>query len=324
MGLFKPSALFFVLSMLQLIGLELFAFWVVYTYGNGWIPFTLALISLSTLQAQAGWIQHDYGHLSVFKSSFWNHFFHQFTMNTMKGASASWWNHMHYQHHAKPNVLDKDPDVRLDMLFVVGDKMAERNSHKKNSMPYDWQHRYWFAIGPPLLFPVYFQYMIFRHCISWRAYVDLCTMFLFYGRFLFLWGNMIGFINAVGFYFLIRVVESHWFVWVSQSNHIPMEIDEDKAAPWLPLQLTATCNVEKGVFNDWFTGHLNFQIEHHLFPTMPRHNLYKIAPLAKSLCEKHNIPYVVKPLYTAFKDVVGTLKSSGQIWSAYYHAYNMD
>lgn len=30
----------------------------------------------------------------------------------------------------------------------------------------------------------------------------------------------------------------------------------------LPLQLQATCNVHKSAFNDWFSGHLNFQIEH--------------------------------------------------------------
>lgn len=38
---------------------------------------------------------------------------------------------------------------------------------------------------------------------------------------------------------LYRVIESHWFVWVTQSNHIPMEIDDDKARAWLPLQV---CN----------------------------------------------------------------------------------
>jgi len=41
-----------------------------------------------------------------------------------------------------------------------------------------------------------------------------------------------------------------------------MEVDEDKERPWLALQLHATCDIEKGWFNDWFTGHLNFQIEH--------------------------------------------------------------
>ena len=59
-----------------------------------------------------------------------------------------------------------------------------------------------------------------------------------------------------------RVIESHWFTWVSQSNHIPMHIKSDESNPWLKLQLHATCDIEKSPFNDWFTGHLNHQIEH--------------------------------------------------------------
>ena len=60
---------------------------------------------MNSVQAQAGWIQHDYGHLSVFKQSWLNHAFHQYTMCFTKGASVHWWNHLHYQHHAKPNVV---------------------------------------------------------------------------------------------------------------------------------------------------------------------------------------------------------------------------
>ena len=57
-------------------------------------------------------------------------------------------------------------------------------------------------------------------------------------------------------------MESHWFVWVTQMNHIPMEVDTDHQRDWLPMQLQATCNVEPTLFNSWFTGHLNYQIEH--------------------------------------------------------------
>ncbi|NXH36420.1 FADS1 desaturase, partial [Myiagra hebetior] len=61
---------------------------------------------------------------------------------------------------------------------------------------------------------------------------------------------------------LPRYLESTWFIWVSQMNHIPMDIDYDKNEDWVSTQLHATCNVNQSVFNDWFTGHLNFQIEH--------------------------------------------------------------
>ena len=46
-----------------------------------------------------------------------------------------------------------------------------------------------------------------------------------------------------------------------------------------------------------------------LFPTMPRHNYHKVAPLVQSLCKKHNCPYVVKPLSTAMMDIVRYVKS---------------
>lgn len=38
-----------------------------------------------------------------------------------QGASANWWNHRHFQHHAKPNIFKKDPDVNMLHLFVLGD-----------------------------------------------------------------------------------------------------------------------------------------------------------------------------------------------------------
>jgi fatty acid desaturase len=44
----------------------------------------------------------------------------------LKGASADWWNHMHFQHHSKPNIIDKDPDTRIEPIFVLGDKIPIR------------------------------------------------------------------------------------------------------------------------------------------------------------------------------------------------------
>ncbi|KAH0621060.1 hypothetical protein JD844_022074 [Phrynosoma platyrhinos] len=131
---------------------------------------------------------------------------------------------------------------------------------------------------------------------------------------------LMGFKSFMAFYWLARFLESTWFLWVSQMNHIPMNIDYDQNLDWVSAQLAATCNVDQSWFNDWYTGHLNFQIEHHLFPTMPRHNYWKVAPLVKSLCAKHGVKYQCKPLLTAFADILRTLKESGQHWQdAYFH-----
>lgn len=322
-GYFKPSITFFTLTVLHLVVIELAALAVLYYGGNGWLPWLASAVLMATVQAQAGWSQHDFGHLSVCKTSYWNHFIHQFVMSLTKGAAPSWWNHLHYQHHAKPNVLEKDPDVRLEKVFVLGDVMPKRMAKKKNTMPYNLQHQYFFAIGPPLLFPLYFQVMIFRHVIQRKQWLDLSLMMVFYFKIATLYKFLLGgWSSMLLWYFIMRVIESHWFVWVTQSNHIPMEIDDDKARAWLPLQMHATCDIEKSYFNDWFTGHLNFQIEHHLFPTMPRHNLYKIKPDVEALCKKHGVPYVTKSLGQAFYDIPKTLKHSGELWLAHYQMHH--
>jgi DNA-binding HxlR family transcriptional regulator len=51
---------------------------------------------------------------------------------------------------------------------------------------------------------------------------------------------------------------------------------------------------------------------------MPRHNYIKIQPLVKSLCKKHNVNYVVKPLGRAFADIILSLKNYGDIWEEAY------
>merc|ERR1719376_65156 len=126
--------------------------------------------------------------------------------------------------------------------------------------------------------------------------------------------------QAFAVYLGMRFFESHWFTWVTQMSHLPKKIDMDsKNQDWLTIQLEGTVNVESSPFNDWFTGHLNYQIEYHLFPTMPRHNYSKVAPLVKSICKKHGIVYENKPLFTAFADIVRMLRKSGQLWyDAYY------
>uniref|UniRef100_A0A674ABJ3 Fatty acid desaturase 2 n=1 Tax=Salmo trutta TaxID=8032 RepID=A0A674ABJ3_SALTR len=272
-GLLRARLLFFSLYLGHILLLEALALGLLWVWGTSWSLTLLCSLMLATSQAQASWLQHDFGHLSVFKKSSWNHVLQKFVIGHLKGASANWWNHRHFQHHAKPNVFSKDPDVNSLHVFVLGDTQpVEYGIKKLKYMPYHHQHQYFFLSK---------------------------------------------FLNTFhGFLFL----ESHWFVWVTQMNHLPMEMDHERHQDWLTMQLSATCNIEQSTFNDWFSGHLNFQIEHHLFPTMPRHNYHLVAPLVRALCEKHGVPYQVKTLKKGIIDVVRSLKKSGDLWlDAYLH-----
>jgi len=275
---------------------------------------------LGTAQTQAGWLQHDFGHLSVFKESKWNHWLHYILICHLKSASRTWWNWRHFLHHAKPNTILHDPDIKASYVFVFGKEMARRwGAKKKGIMPYSVQHHYWHLIGPPLLLPTYFHWENITYAVANRRWWDLFWMMTFFAKHFMLYGPLLGGWGALWFYFLFRVVESHWFVYVTQMNHIPMLIDFDKKYDWPTLQNLTTCNVEQSMFNDWFTGHLNFQLEHHLFPTMPRHNYHKANVLVRAMYKKHNVPMLTKTLGTAMADIIASLKDSSDVWyEAYY------
>uniref|UniRef100_A0A9J7Y3T5 Fatty acid desaturase 2 n=2 Tax=Cyprinus carpio TaxID=7962 RepID=A0A9J7Y3T5_CYPCA len=295
--------------------LEAIALMLLWYFGTGWINTAIVSVILATAQSQAGWLQHDFGHLSVFKNSRWDHLLHKFVIGHLKGASAGWWNHRHFQHHAKPNIFKKDPDVNMLNAFVVGNvQPVEYGVKKIKTLPYNHQHKYFFFIGPPLLIPVYFQFQIIQNMITHGLWVDLMWCISYYVRYFLCYTQFYSVLWAVLLFNIVRFMESHWFVWVTQMSHIPMDIDYEKHQDWLNMQLDATCNIEQSFFNDWFSGHLNFQIEHHLFPTMPRHNYWRAAPRVRALCDKYGVKYQEKGLYEAFVDIVRSLEKSGELW----------
>uniref|UniRef100_A0A9J7X5W5 Fatty acid desaturase 2 n=2 Tax=Cyprinus carpio TaxID=7962 RepID=A0A9J7X5W5_CYPCA len=309
-GCFKTQPLFFILHLGHILLLEAIALMLLWYFGTGWINTAIVSVILATAQSQAGWLQHDFGHLSVFKNSRWDHLLHKFVIGHLKGASAGWWNHRHFQHHAKPNIFKKDPDVNMLNAFVVGNvQPVEYGVKKIKTLPYNHQHKYFFFIGPPLLIPVYFQFQIIQNMITHGLWVDLMWCISYYVRYFL---SQCLFFKS--FVFISPFPASHWFVWVTQMSHIPMDIDYEKHQDWLNMQLDATCNIEQSFFNDWFSGHLNFQIEHHLFPTMPRHNYWRAAPRVRALCDKYGVKYQEKGLYEAFVDIVRSLEKSGELW----------
>ncbi|NXS39526.1 FADS2 desaturase, partial [Balaeniceps rex] len=302
MNLFRANPLFFSLYLGHIIAMEVLAWLMVSYFGTGWITTLILACILTTSQAQAGWLQHDFGHLSVFKKSSWNHIVHKFVIGHLKGASAKWWNHRHFQHHAKPNIFKKDPDVNMLHIFVLGDTqpVEVRQSGLTVKVLREQREAGSSSLTPRKLTPVgrwVLKLMYIQHAMGKMKTILRISKL-----------ELVFFFQGVGSSLLTKrqkFLESHWFVWVTQMNHIPMEIDCEKHRDWLSSQVAATCNIEQSFFNDWFTGHLNFQIEHHLFPTMPRHNFWKVKPLVKSLCAKYGVQYEEKPLGKAFVDIVG-------------------
>uniref|UniRef100_A0A8C0GXX0 Cytochrome b5 heme-binding domain-containing protein n=1 Tax=Chelonoidis abingdonii TaxID=106734 RepID=A0A8C0GXX0_CHEAB len=287
MGLLNPKSLFFVLIFLQILLLEAAGWIALWYFGTSLLPFLISAVLLTTSLTQAGYLQHDLGHLSVFRNPKWNQVVHMFVIGQLivstDSGSSNWSKLTHNQHHAKPNCICKDPDLNMHpTLFTLGKvPSVELGMKKKKFMPYNHQHKYFFVT----------EYLYFPkgHSPKYECFSGLCR-------------HRIS--DCLVFLCLHRVLESIWFIWLLFMSHVPMNIDYDKNLDWFSTQLQATCNVDQSLFNDWFSGHHNFQIEHHLFPTMPPCNYWKVGPLVKSLCAKHSIEYHCMPLLTAFADVV--------------------
>ena len=327
-GWFKPSIWFYSWNIASVLLLEACAWCLLAHVGTDWGTYSLAVLVLTVAQAQAGWLQHDFGHSSVLPTVAANKLMHCMVIGHFKGASSSWWNYRHFKHHSQPNIVKEDPDVNVPHLFLLGNVIPKDWGAKKKGIHtlYNYQHLYWWLLGPPLLLPTYFIYDNLTHLLKTRDLYDFAWLVSFFVRWHFQFSPLLGGLKGMfGLYFAMRFVESHWFTWVTQMNHIPMDIDFHKgpakgaSKQWLQLQLESTLNVFPGAFNDWFTGHLNYQIEHHLIPTMPRHNYHKIKPLIEELCAKHGLPYREKTLLGAMGDIVASMKSSGELWLEAYH-----
>ncbi|CAH8475763.1 unnamed protein product [Heterobilharzia americana] len=76
-GLFESDKLFFGTMMLQVFVLEVLAYLNLIYFGTSWPRIIISVILYAISQTQAGWLQHDLGHLSVFKSTRRNHIFHE-------------------------------------------------------------------------------------------------------------------------------------------------------------------------------------------------------------------------------------------------------
>jgi len=66
--------------------------------------------------------------------------------------------------------------------------------------------------------------------------------------------------------------------------------DESRGA-WYYRQLLGSSNFTGGKWLHIMSGHLSYQIEHHLFPDIPAHRYETLAPKVRALCEAYGVPY---------------------------------
>ncbi|MFV2118690.1 fatty acid desaturase, partial [Streptomyces sp. Act-28] len=80
----------------------------------------------------------------------------------------------------------------------------------------------------------------------------------------------------------------------------------------LRRQVLTSRNIRGGVVTDWLLGGLNYQIEHHLFPSMPRPHLRLAQPLVRAHCRALGVPYAETGAIDSYRQVLGHLHAVGE------------
>lgn len=266
---------------------------------------------LAVVTVQMGFFGHDAGHRQVARKARPARLLGLFAGNLMNGFSYGWWVAKHNAHHAHPNDLETDPDVRSGALVFDREQAAQRHGASA------WlaRHQAWLFFPMLTLEALSLHVSSVRDLIASRARHRGIEATVLAGHFV-VYGALIvfttGWAEALVFIALHKGMSGVYLGSSFAPNHkgMPVLTGEEAADPLLRQVLTSR-NVRGGPVTDLALGGLNYQIEHHLFPSMPRPNLRHAQPVVRAFCEREGVSYAETSLWTSYALVLRHLDDVG-------------
>ena len=268
--------------------------------GESWWQLALAGLA-AVFSGQSGFLGHDAGHQQIAGTRRTNRLLGLLHGDLLLGMSYGWWTHKHNRHHANPNHEDKDPDVSSGVFVWSGDQAAGRRTRFGN-----WaaNHQHLF------FFPLLMLEGLHLKVASWRSLSERAPQERRVEATL-LAVHTVGYLTLVfvsmpvgmGLAF-IAVHQALFGLYLGSSfapNHKGMPMPgPGERWDFLRKQVLTSRNVRRGVATDWALGGLNYQVEHHLFPSMPRPNLRHAQPIVRDYCAEIGIPYTETGLVESY------------------------
>src|SRR4029453_11269606 len=271
--------------------------------GPSWWQLAVAAY-LAVVFTQLAFVGHDAGHRQLFRSRAANDLVGLLHANLLVGISFGWWVPKHNAHHTNPNHEDLDPDISITALAFTADQARAKAGLVR------WLARYqaW------VVFPLLLLEAAHLHLASAKAVLGGT------GRAntiegLVLLGHGVAYLTAL--LVVLTPLQALAFVVVHQGlfglylgcsfapNHkgMPTLTAADRL-DFLRRQVLTSRNVRGSWFVDVLLGGLNYQIEHHLFPSMPRPNLRRAQPLVRAFSQAHDLPYTQTSLLTSYSQAL--------------------
>ena len=286
--------------------------WVAVAFvGNSWWQLVLAA-ALAVVVTQIAFLGHDSAHRQIFRSRAWNDWTARVLAGGFVGLSYGWWRTKHEQHHSAPNQEGEDPDISPGVIAFTPAAVAARTGWRS------WfaHHQGWF------FFPLLTLEGLNLHVASVRTVLRRGSVPrrgveapLVLGRLAVYVGVLVLLLppgKAAAFLGVQLAVFGVMLGGSFAPNHKGMPIvPPDLTLDFLRRQVLMSRNVRGGYAVDAVMGGLNYQIEHHLFPSMPRPNLRKVQPIVHSYCEDAGVPYTEVGFFRSYGIVVRYLNRVG-------------
>lgn len=296
---------------LGLVGLAFTGGWVAFVLvGDSWWTLAVAAVMAVTC-AQVALVMHDVAHRQVFRLRRPAALVGRVAGNAGIGLAYGWWQDKHTRHHANPNHEELDPDVAPDILV-----WSQRQARSSRGLP-----RLIARAQAFLFFPLLLLEGVNLHAAGVRALRNRAIEYRVLEGALLL-GHFAAYLaalfvvlppgKAVAFLVVHKALFGLYMGCVFAPNHKGMPtLTGDDRPDYLRRQVLTSRNVRGGVLTDLALGGLNYQIEHHLFPSMPTPNLRHAQVIVRDYCAEIGVPYHETGLISSYREALRHLHRVG-------------
>ncbi len=307
LGLLNRQPLYYTVKIFYTLVLLVIGIAVLIIFPYTWVQIINALF-LGFVFGQLGFLSHDFGHQQVFSKPKQNNIAGYIFAPLILGMSYSGWVKKHDEHHAHPNEEDHDPDIDIPFIAFSRDQLKNKKGFIK------WIVKYQAILFFPLLFFEAYNLRIggIKHLLRhkshkyWITETVLFTLHFVWYVWLIFGALPLGL--AITFIILHQGAFGVYLGMVFAPNHkgMPM-LEKGNKIEFMLRQIMTARNVLGRRWVDFMYGGLNFQIEHHLFPRMPRNKLRKAQKVIEAFCRKHNISYYSTSVRRSLYEILAEL-----------------
>jgi fatty acid desaturase len=279
--------------------------------GSSWWQLLLA-VGLGIATTQLAFMAHETAHRQVFATNKMNDRVGLVLANLFAGLSYDWWMSKHTRHHANPNLVGKDPDIAIRGLVFTTEQAKER----KGLWGFIARHQGWLFF--PLLSLAAIDLLtssvgsLVRSKRVQHRWIEVSLLVLHYGALVTL--PYVFFHPAIATLFILaHMVTFGFYMGISFApNHKGMKmLAHDAKVDFFRRQVLTSRNIRSNWFVDNMMGGLNYQVEHHLFPSMSRPHLKRAREIVLDYCQEKKVPYTETSLFESYAAIVKHMNQVG-------------